>query len=69
MSKMEKKWRRIYLILMIFIYAIYVPITGFEWLIGENGFPYTAILVGVVLPFARKSHLKTIRENGAKSNM
>ncbi|MEC5424931.1 hypothetical protein QGM71_15700 [Virgibacillus sp. C22-A2] len=67
MSKTEKKWRRIYLVLMIFIYAIYTPITGLEWLFGDGGFPFTAIVVGVALPVGRKTHLQTIREKEGNS--
>lgn len=61
MSKREKKWRRIYLFLMIFIYAIFVPVSALEWLVGEGKFPYTAIVVGFALPFIRKNHLTTIK--------
>lgn len=61
MSKTEKKWRRLYLFLMIFIYAIYTPVTALEWLAGEGGFPFTAIIVGVALPFMRKNHINQIR--------
>ncbi|GEL76476.1 hypothetical protein [Tenuibacillus multivorans] len=62
MSKSEKRWRRLYLFLMIFIYAIFAPITVTEWLAGSGGFPYTAIVVGIALPFMRKNHLNSIRQ-------
>lgn len=61
MSKREKKWRRIYLFLIIFIYAIFVPVTALDWLAGDGKFPYTAIIVGIALPFIRKNHLTTMK--------
>ncbi|SFA91164.1 hypothetical protein SAMN04488072_103220 [Lentibacillus halodurans] len=66
MSKTEKRWKRFYLILMVFIYAIYVPVTAFEWLSGTGGFPLTAIVVGVGLPLARINHIRAIREKEEK---
>ncbi|WP_067724819.1 hypothetical protein [Oceanobacillus damuensis] len=62
MPKKEKGWRRLYLILMIFIYAVFVPITVIEWLTGNGGFPMTALIVGLALPAMRKNHLNQIRE-------
>ncbi|TFJ91289.1 hypothetical protein [Lentibacillus salicampi] len=67
MSKTEKRWRRLYLILMIFIYAIYVPVTVVEWLAGSGGFPITAVVVGFGLPLMRKNHLNSIREKEGKT--
>ncbi|WP_430784492.1 hypothetical protein VBD025_08600 [Virgibacillus flavescens] len=67
MSNSEKKWRRFYLILMIFIYAIYVPVTVFEWLAGDGGLPYTAVIVGFGLPIMRKNHLQSIRQKEGES--
>lgn len=67
MSKSEKRWRRFYLILMIFIYVIYVPVTVVEWLAGSGGFPITAVVVGFGLPLMRKNHLNSIREKEGKS--
>ncbi|MFD2760681.1 hypothetical protein [Lentibacillus juripiscarius] len=61
MSKSEKRWRRFYLVLMIFIYAIFVPVTVIEWLAGSGGFPITAIVVGLGLPLMRKNHMNSIR--------
>ncbi|GGK08600.1 hypothetical protein GCM10007063_33760 [Lentibacillus kapialis] len=66
MSKSEKRWRRFYLILMIFIYAIYVPIAVVEWLAGTGGFPITAVVVGVGIPLMRKNHLNSIKEKEGK---
>ncbi|WP_217589298.1 hypothetical protein [Lentibacillus saliphilus] len=68
MSKTEKKWRTIYLLLMIFIYAVYVPITVFEWIWSEGGIPFTAIIIGSALPLMRKNHIQTIREKEEKIN-
>ncbi|WP_010098580.1 hypothetical protein [Ornithinibacillus scapharcae] len=62
MSKSEIKWRKFYLYLMIFIYAVYTPITVFEWIIGEDGFPFTAVVIGFSLPLMRANHIHTIRE-------
>ncbi|TFJ91631.1 hypothetical protein [Lentibacillus salicampi] len=69
MSKSEKRWRRLYFYLMIFIFAIYVPITVFEWLTGAGGFPLTAIVVGIGIPLGRKTHLKSIREKEGKDTV
>lgn len=69
MSKSEKRWRRFYLILMIFIYAIFVPITVIEWLAGGGSIPYTAVIVGVGLPIMRKNHINAIREKEGKSSV
>ncbi|MBS4175856.1 hypothetical protein [Bacillus sp. FJAT-49736] len=62
MSKREKRWRRFYLILLIFIYAVFVPVSVLEWLIGDERFPLTAIVVSFGLPMLRKNHIKSIRE-------
>ncbi|ETP69083.1 hypothetical protein AC739_01555 [Planococcus glaciei] len=58
----EKKWRKIYLVLMIFFYAVFVPVTFAEWLLGEGGFPFTAIVVGMALPYMRKNHLLQLQK-------
>ncbi|GEN44517.1 hypothetical protein [Alkalibacillus haloalkaliphilus] len=63
MSKSEKRWRRFYLILMLFIYIIYVPVTVIDWLGGSGSFPYTAFIVGIGLPLIRKNHLNSIQQN------
>ncbi|WP_087973444.1 hypothetical protein [Oceanobacillus rekensis] len=65
MSKKEKRWRRLYLILMIFIYAVFVPITVVEWLAADGSFPLTALVVGFALPVMRKNHINQIREKEA----
>lgn len=61
MSK-QKKWQRIYLVLMIFFYGIFVPVTLFEWLFSNGTFPFTAIAVGLALPFMRKNHLAQLQK-------
>jgi hypothetical protein len=61
MSKKEKRWRRFYLILMIFFYVIFVPVSVLEWIGADGGFPITAIAVGVALPYMRKNHLNQIQ--------
>ncbi|SEP98308.1 hypothetical protein [Piscibacillus halophilus] len=66
MSKKEKKWNRFFIILMVFIYVIYAPITIYEWLTGSGGFPLTAIVVGTALPLARKNFLNRIRAHEEK---
>ncbi|PPA68653.1 hypothetical protein [Jeotgalibacillus proteolyticus] len=63
--KKHKRWKRIYLFLMIFFYVIFVPVTVGEWLLGDGGFPFTAIAVGVALPMIRKNHLTQL-EQGAR---
>ncbi|WP_053364890.1 hypothetical protein [Bacillus sp. FJAT-27245] len=60
--KSEKSWKRFYLFMMIFFYAIYVPISLLEWLGGDSGIPVAAVVVGVGLPFIRKNHLIQIKE-------
>jgi len=67
MSKTEKRWRRFYLILMIFIYAVFVPVTVIEWLAGTGGFPITAVVVALGLPLMRKNHLNSIKEKEGKN--
>lgn len=62
MSKKEKKWSRIYLFLMIFFYGVFGPVSILLFFLGEEGFPYTLIVVGTALPFMRKNHLTQIRE-------
>lgn len=54
---------------MIFIYAIYVPVTVISWLAGDGGIPYTAVIVGVGLPIMRKNHINSIREKEGKSGV
>lgn len=58
----EKKWRRIYLFLMIFFYGIFVPVTIAEWLFSDGEFPFTAIAVGLALPFMRRNHLAQLQK-------
>lgn len=62
--KSEKSWKRFYLFMMIFFYAIYVPVSLLEWLGGDGGIPITAVVVGVALPFIRKNHLNQIQGKG-----
>ena len=62
MSKSEKKWRRIYIALFIFVYAIYVPYNLIMWIGGGEGFPIAMFAVAIGLPFLKKNHMKTIRE-------
>lgn len=64
--KSEKSWKRFYLFMMIFFYAIYVPVSLLEWLGGDGGIPITAVVVGVALPFIRKNHLSQIKEKRNK---
>ena len=66
MSTSEKKWRKVYIGLMIFIYAVYVPVSVFEWLGSDGGFPFVAVLVAIALPFMRKNHLTQLRNEGKK---
>jgi hypothetical protein len=61
MSKKEKRWKRFYLFLMIFFYAIFVPVSVLEWFAGDGGLPITAVVVGIALPFMRKNHLHQIQ--------
>ncbi|MBS4179489.1 hypothetical protein [Lederbergia citrea] len=62
MAAKERKWRRVYLFLMIFFYGIYTPVSIFEWLAADGKFPFTAIVVGLALPFMRKNHLNQIQQ-------
>lgn len=56
----KKKWSRIYLFLMIFFYGVFVPVTILEWLLSDGGFPFTAIVVGLSLPYMRRNHLNQL---------
>ena len=58
----EKKWRRIYLFIMIFVYGIYTPVTVIEWVAGDGKFPLTVIIACLAMPFIRKNHLMKLRE-------
>jgi hypothetical protein len=69
MSKTEKKWRRFYLIGMIVIYGIFVPVTALDWLAGDGGVPYTAVVIGLALPMMKKNHIHTIREKEGNTNL
>ncbi|MED1865894.1 hypothetical protein ABID52_003892 [Fictibacillus halophilus] len=62
MSKSEKKWRRIYIALYIFVYGIYVPYNLLMWLGGEEGFPIAMFPIAIGLPFMKKNHINSIRE-------
>ena len=59
--KKYKNWTRIYLLLTIFFYGIFVPVTIAEWLFSDAGFPYTAVVVGIALPAMKKNHLAQIK--------
>lgn len=61
MAIREKRWRRFYLFLMLFIYVIYVPFSFIEWIFLDGKIPFVAILIGVSLPFMRKNHLQRIQ--------
>lgn len=60
--KKEKKINRIYIALMVFFYVIYVPVSVAGWLGGDEGFPITAVTVGIGLPIMRSTHLNRLRE-------
>ncbi|MQR93619.1 hypothetical protein [Fictibacillus phosphorivorans] len=62
MSKSEKKWRRFYMMMYIFIYGIYVPYNLFMWLGGNEGFPYAMLGIALGLPMMKKNHINSIRE-------
>lgn len=66
MPASEKKWRKVYIGLMIFIYAVYVPVSVVEWLFSEGGFPFTAVLLAIALPFMRKNHLAQLENDRKK---
>ncbi|UJF26387.1 hypothetical protein [Planococcus sp. 107-1] len=51
------------MVLMIFFYAIFVPVTVGEWLFSDGSFPFTAIAVGLALPFMRKNHLAQLQQS------
>jgi hypothetical protein len=59
----EKKWRRIYMGLMIFVYGIFTPVTVFEWLAADGKFPLTAIVACIAIPAIRKNHLFKIKQD------
>ncbi len=60
--KKLKRWKRIYFILMIFIYAVFIPVTTLEWLFADGSFPITAIAVGSALPVMKKNHLNQLEQ-------
>ncbi|MBU5214813.1 hypothetical protein M3685_25190 [Heyndrickxia oleronia] len=62
MSKQERKWRRIYFWLMIFIYCIYGPVEILEYVLDDGNFPLSFIFVGLAIPFIRKNHLNKFNE-------
>ncbi|MBM6614734.1 hypothetical protein JTF06_07500 [Desemzia sp. RIT804] len=66
MSTSEKKWRKVYIGLMIFIYAVYVPVSVVEWLFSEGGVPFTAVLIAILLPIMRKNHLTQLENERKK---
>lgn len=55
-SKSEKKWRRFYMMMYIFIYGIYVPYNLFMWLGGNEGFPYAMLGIALGLSMMKKNH-------------
>ncbi|MCM3719799.1 hypothetical protein [Fictibacillus phosphorivorans] len=62
MTKSEKKWRRFYGMMYIFIYGIYVPYNLFMWLGSEEGFPFGMIGIAIGLPLIKKNHINSIHE-------
>jgi len=65
MSQKEKKWRRIYLALLIFIYCLYIPVEVYEFIQEDKMFPIAVIVVGLAFPVMRYNHLKKIRAEEA----
>lgn len=46
--KIERKWHKIYIGLMVFIHLIYISVSVIEWLfIIDSGFPIVALVVGI----------------------
>lgn len=58
----ERKWRKLYLFTMIFIYGLVIPAMLFEWLVLEGKFPLAGFVIGFALPAMRKNHLTKIRQ-------
>lgn len=63
--KKYKRWKRTYLILSIFFYGIFVPVTIAEWLFSDASFPFTAVVVGLALPAMKKNHLAQLEHQNA----
>lgn len=63
--KKYKRWKNTYLLLLIFFYGIFVPVTVAEWLFADAGFPFTAIIVGIALPAMRKNHLALLKSQAS----
>ncbi|UTR16807.1 hypothetical protein MM221_09965 [Salipaludibacillus sp. LMS25] len=66
MSIREKRWRRFYTVLFIFLYGCVIPINllVFFSMTGER-FPFIPILVGIILPFTKKRHLEQVRQESS----
>jgi hypothetical protein len=61
-SKKEKRWRRVYLLLYILIYGIVVPLSLILFFTGEESFPFFIIPVVLALPAMKHNHIQKIRE-------
>lgn len=62
MSKKEKRWRRIYLLLYILIYGMVAPLSLILFFAGEESFPFFIIPVAIALPVMKQNHIQKIRE-------
>ncbi|EAR64208.1 hypothetical protein B14911_20230 [Bacillus sp. NRRL B-14911] len=60
-TKKERKWKWIYLLIMLFTYLIYIPAFLLDWLVLDGKFPLIPLFIGAAIPFMRRNHLKKIR--------
>ncbi|HIB1918076.1 TPA: hypothetical protein ACWWDF_002787 [Enterococcus faecium] len=47
MPKIERKWHKIYIGLMVSTHLIYISVSVIEWLFIDSGFPIVALVVGI----------------------
>ncbi|MFC0238819.1 hypothetical protein [Fictibacillus phosphorivorans] len=67
MSKKEKRWRRVYVLLYLLIYGLVAPLSLILFFIGEESFPFFIIPVVLALPAMKHNHIQKIREKDGLS--
>lgn len=66
MSKQERNWQRFWKYMLIYYYALIVPVSIISAIYREV-IPFQMVILAIGLPFIKKNHLAFIRKKNASA--